>query len=102
MQKVMIIARHEYWVNVRRPDFIIVTLLVPLLGLAALLVSAFFGGQAGSALEGALDSERQLSALVDQSGRFTSILPQYQAEYGSGHKVNDEKRIVRTVILVIR
>jgi ABC-2 type transport system permease protein len=81
MQKVLIIARHEYWVNVRRPDFIIITLLIPLLGLAALLVSAFFGGQAGSALEGAFDSEPQLSALVDQSGRFTSILPQYQAEY---------------------
>ena len=57
MQKVLIIAGHEYLVNVRRPDFIIITLLIPLLGLAALIIGAFFGGQAGSALEGAFDSE---------------------------------------------
>ncbi len=81
MKKILIIARHEYWVNLRRPDFIIMTLLVPLLGLIALIIGAFFGGQAGSALVQIFDIDPGLSALVDHSGRFTPILPQFQEEY---------------------
>ena len=49
MNRVLTIAWHEYKVNVRRPDFIIFTSLVPLLGLIALLVGIFFGRQAGGA-----------------------------------------------------
>ena len=81
MQKVLTIARHEYWVNVRRPDFIIVTLLFPMLGLIALLVGVFFGRQAGGALVRAFDDGLRLSAIVDQSGDFTQILPRFQEEF---------------------
>jgi len=75
------IARHEYWVNVRRPDFIIVTLLVPALGLIALLVSLFFGRQAGGAIVRLFDDGPQRTALVDQSGTFTPVLPQFENEF---------------------
>lgn len=81
MQKVLIIARHEYWVNVRRLDFIIVTSLVPLLGLITLLVSIFFGRQAGGAIVRAFDDGPELSAIVDHSGQFTPILHQFQKEF---------------------
>ncbi|MCY3905553.1 MAG: ABC transporter permease [Caldilineaceae bacterium] len=77
----MTIARHEYWVNVRRPDFIIVTLLVPALGLIALIVSLFFGRQAGGAIVRLFDDGLQRTALVDQSGRFTPVLPQFENEF---------------------
>ena len=81
MQKVLTIALHEYWVNVRRPDFIIVTLLVPALGIIGLLVSVFFGRQAGGAVVRLFDDGPQRAALVDQSGRFTPILPQFHEEF---------------------
>lgn len=81
MKKVFIIARHEYWVNVRRPDFIIFTSLVPLLGIVALVVSLFFGRQAGGALVRMFDSGPKQTAVVDRSGRFTPILARFEEEY---------------------
>jgi ABC-type Na+ efflux pump permease subunit len=44
MRKVWIIARHEYVINVRRTGFIIMTALVPILGIVGLLAMTFFGG----------------------------------------------------------
>ena len=81
MQRVLIVAWHEYRVNVRRPDFIIFTSLVPLLGLIALLVGIFFGRQAGGALVRVFDDGPEITAVVDQSGRFTPIMPRFEAEY---------------------
>lgn len=81
MQNVWTIALHEYRVNLRRPGYIFFTLLVPGLGLVFLLVGAFFGQQAGGLLIEAFDQGTQRSAFVDQSGSFTSILPQYQEEF---------------------
>ncbi|MCL4831375.1 MAG: ABC transporter permease [Caldilineaceae bacterium] len=77
MDKIWLIAWHEYRVNVRRPGFIIMTLLIPLLGLVALLIGAFFGGQAGDALVEVFAGSNRSVAVVDQSGRFTPILPEY-------------------------
>ena len=81
MNKVWIIAWHEYRVNVRRPGFIIMTLLIPLLGLVALLIGAFFGGQAGAAMTDFFAGGNRSTAVVDQSGRFTPILPAYAERY---------------------
>ncbi len=81
MRKVLTIARHEYWVNVRRPDFIIFTSLVPLLGIVALVVSLFFGRQAGGAIVRMFDGGSDVTAVVDQSGGFTPILPRFEEEY---------------------
>ncbi len=81
MKRVLTIARHEYWVNVRRPDFIIFTSLVPLLGIVALVVSLFFGRQAGGAIVRMFDGGSNVTAVVDRSGRFTPILPNFEEEY---------------------
>lgn len=81
MRKVLTIALHEYWVNVRRPDFIIFTSLVPLLGIVALVVSLFFGRQAGGAIVRMFDGGSDVTAVVDQSGGFTPILPRFEEEF---------------------
>jgi len=81
MRKVFTIALHEYWINVRRPDFIIFTSLVPLLGIVALIVSLFFGRQAGGAIVRMFDSGSDITAVVDRSGEFTPILPRFEVEY---------------------
>ncbi len=80
MHKVWIIARHEYLVNLRRPGFIIVTALVPALGAIALLIGAFFSGQATTALEQVFGGA-PVTAVVDESGHFTPILPEFQERY---------------------
>ena len=81
MKKVLTIARHEYWVNVRRLDFIIFTSLVPLLGIVALAVSLIFGRQAGGAIVRMFDGGTDVTAVVDQSGGFTPILPRFEEEF---------------------
>jgi len=77
VNKIWIIAWHEYRVNIRRPGFIFMTLLVPLVGLISLLLGAFFGGQAGAAMTNLFEGRNRAVAVVDHSGRFTPILPAY-------------------------
>jgi ABC-2 type transport system permease protein len=73
-----IIAWHEYVTNVRRPGFIFATLLVPALGLIGLVVATFFSGQAGAFFESQfLPAERKPLGVVDHSGLFAEIPPQY-------------------------
>ncbi len=78
MRRVLIIARHEYLVNVRRVGFIVMTALVPLLGAAGLLIAAFFGGQAAAFFASTFVPETREIGMVDRLGTFTPILPQYQ------------------------
>ncbi len=105
LDKVLTIARHEYWVNVRRPDFIIVTLLVPALGLIALIASVFFGRQAGSAVVRLFDDGNQLTAIVDQSGRFTPILSRFGEEFiayadePAARAALEEETVARVVVV---
>ncbi len=80
VQKVLVIARHEYRVNLRRPGFLIVTGLVPLLGLAVLLLAALASGPTASALERVFVG-RQITGVVDRSGLFTPLLPEYTEVY---------------------
>ncbi len=80
VQKVLVIARHEYLVNVRRPGFLIVTGLVPLLGLVVLLLAALASGPTASALERVFVG-RQVTGVVDHSGIFTPLLPEYAEVY---------------------
>ena len=81
MRKIWTIARHEYLVNVRRPGFIIMTALVPLLGVLGLLVASFFGGQASAFFERQSAPEPKQIGVVDHLGAFTPILPAYQERY---------------------
>jgi ABC-2 type transport system permease protein len=73
-----IIARHEYLVNVRRAGFIIMTALVPLLGVLGLLIAAFFGGQASAFFERQFAPEPKEIGVVDHLGAFTPLLPAHQ------------------------
>ncbi len=81
MRRVLIVARHEYLVNVRRVGFIVMTALVPLLGGVGLLVAAFFGGQAASFLASTFVTEEGNIGIVDEMGAFTPLLPQYQEQF---------------------
>ncbi|MCK4450867.1 MAG: hypothetical protein KAX26_09775, partial [Anaerolineae bacterium] len=81
MRKIRTIARHEYLVNVRRPGFIIMTALVPLLGVLGLVVASFFGGQASAFFERQFVPEPKQIGVVDHLGAFTPVLPAYQERY---------------------
>jgi ABC-2 type transport system permease protein len=78
MRRVLIVARHEYLVNVRRVGFIVMTLLVPLIGALGLFVAAFFGGQAASLLASTFTPEEGNIGVVDQMGAFTPLLSEYE------------------------
>ncbi len=81
MHKVWIVARQEYLVNLRRPAFIIMTVLIPLIGLAGLLIAAFFGGQTASFFERQFSPESQRIGVVDWTGLFSPLLPEYEGRY---------------------
>ena len=78
MRNILIVARHEYMVNVRRIGFIVTTALVPLLGAAGLIVAAFFGGQAADFFVSTFVPEEGDIGIVDQLWAFTPILPEYE------------------------
>jgi ABC-2 type transport system permease protein len=81
MRKVLIVARQEYLVNVRRVGFIVMTSLVPLLGALGLLVAAFYGGQAASFFASTFAPQEGNIGIVDKLGDFTPLLPQYQEQF---------------------
>jgi len=83
-RKVWVVARHEYTTNVRRAGFIIMTAIVPVLGLVVLLFGVFFAGQArqiGAMLAQQFDTGGKRIGVVDRSGRFSPILPEYQEDF---------------------
>ncbi len=79
--KIAIIAWHEYVVNVRRIGFIFVTLLFPALGLIALVVGAFFGGQATRLLTSQFTPQLRKVGIVDQSRIFAPIAAPFANRY---------------------
>ena len=83
MRNVWIIGRHEYLTALLRPSFIIITLLIPLLGLVSLGVAAFAGGQASSFLANQFDPGIHTIGVVDHSGVFTPLLPAYAGDFRS-------------------
>jgi ABC-2 type transport system permease protein len=81
MRNVWIIGRHEFLTALLRPSFIIITILIPLLGLVSLGVAAFAGGQASSFIDRQFNGQTSPTGIVDQSGLFTPILPNYRDQY---------------------
>ena len=81
VNKVRIIAWHEYIVNVRRIGFIFITLLFPALGMIGLVIAGFFSGQATSFLRTQFAREARKIGIVDQSGLFTPIAPQFAEDF---------------------
>ena len=82
--KIWVVARHEYLTNVRRAGFIIMTAIVPLLGIVVLLFGAFFAGQAqqlGAFFERQFEVGDAPIGVVDGSGYFSPILPEYQEDF---------------------
>ncbi len=75
MKPIMVVASHEFRVNVRRPAYIIFTVAVPIIGLVFLLVSAFLGGDMDRIFTGGLDSDSEPIGIVDHSGLFDPLLP---------------------------
>ena len=81
VNKVRIIAWHEYIVNVRRIGFIFITLLFPALGMIGLVIAGFFSGQATSFLRTQFAREARKIGIVDQYGLFTPIAPQFAEDF---------------------
>jgi ABC-2 type transport system permease protein len=77
MKQTLLVAGQELWVNVRRPGFIIMTLLIPALGLAALLLASAFGGDVGGFIESQFTPDVVATGYVDYSGVVNAELPQY-------------------------
>lgn len=83
-RKVWVIARHEYLVNVRRLGFIIMTAIVPVLGIVGLLFGTLFSGQArqiGEFFEQQFEIGNKPIGVVDRCGYFSPILPAYQDDF---------------------
>ena len=83
-RKVRVIARHEYVTNIRRVGFIIMTAIVPVLGVATLVIGALFAGQArqvGELLTRRFEVGDRPIGVVDGSGFFSAIMPAYQEDF---------------------
>jgi ABC-2 type transport system permease protein len=81
MKQVLMVAIQEMLVNLRRPGYIIMTLLIPALGLVGLLVGSSFGGQVGSFFESQFAPNQQGIGYVDQSGLLQMELPQDSSQF---------------------
>jgi ABC-2 type transport system permease protein len=81
MRPILLVAGQEFIVNLRRPGFIIMTLLVPAFGVLAMLVASLFGGQVAGALASQFAPTRQVIGFVDLSGVLSADLPQYAGQY---------------------
>ncbi len=79
--KVWAIIRHEYIVNLRRTGFIVMTLIVPAVGLLSLGIAVFAGKAVGSTLERLFGPSAYTIAVVDESGYFQPILPEFAEDF---------------------
>lgn len=83
-RKIWTIARHEYLTNIRRTGFIIMTAIIPALGLIGLVLTVFLlprGDAVANWLERQFDVGRKPIGVVDRSGYFTPILPEYRETF---------------------
>lgn len=80
MRSILLVAWQELIVNLRRPSFIITTLLIPALGLIALLVGSLFGGEFGTFMEKQFVSQKAIG-YVDQGGLLRPDLPGYEGQF---------------------
>ncbi len=81
MRQTLIVAGQELWFNLRRPGYIIMTLLLPALGLVILLMASLFGGEVGGFLASQFQPKEQRTGYLDRSGVLRADLPTYSGEY---------------------
>jgi ABC-2 type transport system permease protein len=81
MKQILIVAVQELLVNLRRPGYIIMTLLIPALGLIGLLVGSVFGGEVGHFFESQFVPTQEAIGYVDQSGLLNVDLPEFNDQF---------------------
>jgi ABC-2 type transport system permease protein len=84
MNKVWVIAKREYLVNVRRVAFLIFTFGMPLIGLLLLVGGAFFSGAIGSFFERQFEENNTTIptvGIVDQAAVIAPLLSAYEMHY---------------------
>jgi ABC-2 type transport system permease protein len=81
MRGILLVAWQELIVNLRRPTFIIMTLLIPALGLIALLASSLFGGELGTFFDKQFTPSQKMTGYVDMSGLIKPDLPGYEGKF---------------------
>ncbi len=95
MRQTLLVAGQELWANVRRPGFIVMTLLIPALGLIGLLVASLFGGQVGSFFESQFSPNDTAMGYVDQAG----VLNVNATEYASSFVAYPDETSAREALL---
>jgi ABC-2 type transport system permease protein len=95
MKQTLIVAGQELWFNLRRPGFIIMTLIFPLLGTAVLLLASLFGGEVGGFLESQFEPAEQVTGYVDHSG----LLQADQGAPAGEFVAFDDETSARTALL---
>lgn len=73
MNRVLVVAGHEYRVNVRRKGFLFMTLLVPAIGMVLLGIAVFFGSEAREAMESTFAGLSAPVGVVDGWGGVVAL-----------------------------
>ncbi|NDJ51937.1 MAG: ABC transporter permease [Chloroflexi bacterium] len=73
MSKVWVIAKHSYWVNFRKPGFLLWTFGLPVLGGLALALFALLGATAVASAVSSIVPEANPIGLVDETGQFSDV-----------------------------
>lgn len=81
MRQTLMVAGQELWYNLRRPGYIIMTLLFPVLGAGVLLLASLFGGEVGGFLESQFEPKAQMTGYVDQSRLLQPDPVEYAEEF---------------------
>jgi ABC-2 type transport system permease protein len=81
MRQTLLVAGQELLVNIRRPGYIVMTLLIPALGLVGLLVASMFGGEVSNFFETQFAPTQQVTGYVDHSGVLDGRLGQYAGRF---------------------
>jgi ABC-2 type transport system permease protein len=95
MRQTLIVAGQELWFNLRRPGFIIMTAVFPLLGVVGLLLASLFGGEVGGFIESQFEPKTQATGYVDHSG----LLKPEEAAYAGEFVAFEDEASARTALL---
>ncbi len=81
MRQTLLVAGQELWINLRRPGFILMTLLIPALGALALLLASVFGSDLGDAIGSQFTPQDTRTGYVDPGGFLDASPPQYAGQF---------------------
>jgi len=81
MRQTLLVAGQELWVNIRRPGFIIMTLLIPAVGLVGLVMASLFQGRIGGFIESQFEPKVTVTGYVDNAKWLRADLPGFAGQY---------------------